>query len=33
MFHRHVRLMNPGNCTGCRACVKSCPAGAIISLK
>nr|WP_243120813.1 4Fe-4S binding protein [Pelotomaculum sp. FP] len=25
--------MNPGNCTGCRACVKSCPAGAIISLK
>ncbi|HBC94978.1 MAG TPA: ferredoxin family protein [Pelotomaculum sp.] len=33
IFHRHVRLINPGNCTGCLACVKSCPEGAIISLK
>lgn len=32
-FHRHARIVNPGDCIGCRACEKACPEGAIVALK
>jgi 2-oxoglutarate ferredoxin oxidoreductase subunit delta len=33
VFHKHVRIVKPGNCTGCGACVKACPNGAIEPLR
>lgn len=32
IFHKHVRIINPGNCVGCRACEKACREGAITAL-
>ncbi|WP_347491614.1 ferredoxin family protein [Desulfoscipio sp. XC116] len=32
-FHKHVRIVNSENCTGCGACAKTCPEGAIMLLK
>lgn len=33
IIHKHAKIVNGDNCTGCLRCIKECGFGAIISLK